>query len=62
MWDRKVLAKAGPFHGRLEETLCDYLDVKRLALSANDTRGVVTALQTLRITGDVTGRQRRNAK
>lgn len=53
IWDSKVLTNGGPFHGRLEKALCDYLGVDHLALFANGTIALVTALQALRVTGEV---------
>ncbi|MCM2342359.1 DegT/DnrJ/EryC1/StrS family aminotransferase [Rhodoferax sp.] len=53
IWDRKILTNGGPFHQQLEQALCDYLGVKHLALFANGTIALVTALQALRITGEV---------
>lgn len=53
IWDNKWLTNNGPFHQQLEQALCDYLGVEHLALFANGTIALVTALQTLRITGEV---------
>lgn len=53
IWDSKILTNSGPFHEELEQKLCDYLGVKHIALFANCTIGLVTALQALRITGEV---------
>ncbi len=53
IWDSKVLTNGGPFHQQLEQALCDYLSVKHLALFTNGTIALVTALQALRITGEV---------
>ena len=53
IWDTKVLTNGGPFHARLEAALCEYLGVKHISLFANGTLGLVTALQALRITGEV---------
>lgn len=53
IWASKVLTNGGPFHQQLERTLCDYLDVPHLALFANGTLALVTALQALRVTGEV---------
>lgn len=53
IWDSKVLTNGGPFHQQLEQALCDYLGVKHLALFTNGTIALVTALQALRITGEV---------
>jgi dTDP-4-amino-4,6-dideoxygalactose transaminase len=53
IWDSKILTNGGPFHQLLEQALCDYLGVKHIALFTNGTIGLVTALQALRITGEV---------
>ena len=53
IWDSKWLTNNGPFHRQFEQALCDYLGVKHLALFTNGTLALVTALQTLRITGEV---------
>lgn len=53
IWENKWLTNAGPFHEELESSLAKYLGVEHLALFANGTIALVTALQTLRITGEV---------
>lgn len=53
IWNNKRLTNSGPFHQQLEQALCDYLGVKHIALFANGTIALVTALQALRITGEV---------
>ena len=53
IWDRKILTNNGPFHKQLEQALCEYLGVEHLALFANGTIALVTALKALRITGEV---------
>ncbi|MBC7501698.1 MAG: DegT/DnrJ/EryC1/StrS family aminotransferase [Herminiimonas sp.] len=53
IWDSRVLTNGGPFHVQLEAALCDYLGVEHLALFTNGTIGLITALQALRITGEV---------
>lgn len=53
IWNSKVLTNGGPFHAQLEQALCDYLGVKHLALFTNGTIALVTALQALRIRGEV---------
>ena len=53
IWDNKWLTNAGPFHQELEVALAKYLGVKHLALFANGTLALVTALQSLRVTGEV---------
>ena len=53
IWANRILTNGGPFHQQLEKALCDYLGVKHLALFSNGTLGLVTALQALRVTGEV---------
>lgn len=53
IWESKRLTNNGPFHQQLEQALCDYLGVEHLALFTNGTIALVTALQALRITGEV---------
>lgn len=53
IWKNKILTNGGPFHHQLEQSLCDYLGVKHLSLFTNGTIALVTALQALRITGEV---------
>lgn len=53
IWESKWLTNNGPFHQQLERALCEYLGVEHLALFTNGTIALVTALQTLRITGEV---------
>jgi dTDP-4-amino-4,6-dideoxygalactose transaminase len=53
IWTNKVLTNGGPFHQQLEKALCDYLGVEHIALFTNGTIALVTALQALRITGEV---------
>jgi dTDP-4-amino-4,6-dideoxygalactose transaminase len=53
IWDNKTLTNAGPFHQQLEQELCAFLGVKHISLFTNGTVALVTALQALRITGEV---------
>lgn len=53
IWDNKILTNGGPFHQQLEKALCEYLGVKHISLFSNGTIALVTALQALRITGEV---------
>ena len=53
IWENKILTNGGEFHQQLEQALCDYLGVKHLALFTNGTIALITALQALRITGEV---------
>ena len=53
IWENKILTNCGPFHSELELELCKYLGVNYISLFSNATIGLVTALQALRITGEV---------
>ena len=53
IWESRVLTNNGPFHQRLEAALCEYLGVKHVSLFTNATIGLITALQALKITGEV---------
>lgn len=53
IWDTGILTNGGPFHQQLEAALCHYLGVKHIALFTNGTLALVTALQALRIVGEV---------
>ncbi len=53
IWASKWLTNCGPFHQQLEQALCDHLGVRHIALFANGTLALVTALQALRSTGEV---------
>lgn len=53
IWDTKRLTNSGPFHQKLEKALCEFLAVEHIALFTNGTVALVTALQALRITGEV---------
>lgn len=53
IWERKWLTNNGHYHQELEKALCEYLGVEYLSLFSNGTLALVTALQALRITGEV---------
>jgi len=53
IWDSKILSNNGKFHIQFENELAEYLGVKHVSLFANGTLALVTALQALRITGEV---------
>lgn len=53
IWDSRTLTNGGPFHQQLERELAEYLGVEHLSLFTNGTIALVTALQALRITGEV---------
>lgn len=53
IWDNKILTNNGPMHQQLEKELAEFLGVPYISLFANGTLALVTALQALRITGEV---------
>ncbi len=53
IWDSKWITNNGQFHQRLEEALCAYLKVPYVSLFTNGTLPLLTALQALRISGEV---------
>lgn len=53
IWDSRWLTNNGPFHEKFEKQLAEYLGVKYISLFSNGTLALITALQTLRITGEV---------
>jgi dTDP-4-amino-4,6-dideoxygalactose transaminase len=53
IWESRRLTNGGPFHQQFEEALGQYLGVSHVCLFANGTLALMTALQALRITGEV---------
>jgi dTDP-4-amino-4,6-dideoxygalactose transaminase len=53
IWNSRILTNKGPFHQEFETALATFLGVKHLSLFANGTIALVTALQALRISGEV---------
>ena len=53
IWDSKWITNNGSFHKRLESALCEYLKVPYISLFTNGTLPLLTALQALRVTGEV---------
>lgn len=53
IWNSRKLTNGGPFHQQLERELAAYLGVRHVSLFANATIALVTALQALRIGGEV---------
>ncbi len=53
IWDSRTLTNNGPYHERFERALAEYLGVRHVSLFANGTLALITALQALRITGEV---------
>lgn len=53
MWASRTLTNGGDFHQELEASLARYLGVKYVCLFSNGTLALLTALQALRVTGEV---------
>ena len=53
IWDKKWITNNGSFHQQLERELAAYLKVPYISLFSNGTLPLITALQALRITGEV---------
>ena len=53
IWDSRWVTNNGQFHKQLEMALCKYLKVPYISLFTNGTLPLLTALQALRITGEV---------
>ena len=53
IWESKWITNNGSFHKQLEKELAAYLKVPFLSLFTNGTLPLITALQALRITGEV---------
>lgn len=53
IWDSKWITNNGSFHKKLEVELKSYLGVSAISLFTNGTLPLLTALQALRITGEV---------
>lgn len=53
IWDSRWITNNGQFHRQLEHELAEYLKVPYISLFTNGTLPLITALQALRITGEV---------
>lgn len=53
IWESKWITNNGQFHQKLEVALAEYLKVPYVSLFTNGTLPLLTALQALRITGEV---------
>lgn len=53
IWNRKWITNNGHYHQELETALAKYLGVEYISLFTNGTLPLITALQALRITGEV---------
>lgn len=53
IWASRWITNNGSFHQRLEQALAEYLKVPYVSLFTNGTLPLITALQAMRITGEV---------
>lgn len=53
IWNSKWITNNGSFHKQLEKELAEYLGVPYISLFTNGTLPLLTALQALRVTGEV---------
>ena len=53
IWDSKWITNNGDYHHKLEAALAEYLKVPYVSLFTNGTLPLLTALQALRVTGEV---------
>jgi dTDP-4-amino-4,6-dideoxygalactose transaminase len=53
IWESRFLTNCGPYHERLEAALGQMLGVPYVSLFSNGTIGLITALQSLRVNGEV---------
>lgn len=53
IWEKKWITNNGSYHQKFEEALAEYLKVPYVSLFTNGTLPLITALQALRITGEV---------
>lgn len=53
IWESKWITNNGSYHQRLESALAEYLKVPYVSLFTNGTLPLITALQALRVTGEV---------
>ncbi|MDD6357395.1 MAG: DegT/DnrJ/EryC1/StrS family aminotransferase [Bacteroidales bacterium] len=53
IWNRKWITNNGHYHQQLEQALADYLKVPYISLFTNGTLPLITALQALKVQGEV---------
>ncbi len=53
IWASHNLTNGGPFHQEFEQALARHMDVEHVSVFANGTIALLTALQALRVAGDV---------
>ena len=53
IWESKWLTNNGSYHQEFEEKIAKFLGINEISLFSNGTLALITALQALRITGEV---------
>ncbi len=53
IWHSRILTNRGPFYRQFEQALCDFLQVEHVALCANGTIALSTALHAAGLEGEV---------
>ena len=53
IWETRILTNSGPYHEKLEVALCEALGVEHVSLFTNGTIALTTALEALRVSGEV---------
>jgi dTDP-4-amino-4,6-dideoxygalactose transaminase len=53
IWKNKIITNNGPFHQEFEHELSQYLGVKHISVFTNGTMALMTAIQALKISGEV---------
>lgn len=53
IWESKQITNVGKYHQKLEKELAEYLEVNYISLFSNGTLALITALQVMRIVGEV---------
>jgi len=53
IWSSGILTNGGPYHTQLEAALCEHLGVEHISLFSNGTLALLTAIQALRVSGEV---------
>ena len=53
IWESGVLTNGGPYHQRLEDALCEQLNVEHISLFNNGTIALLVALRALGVRGEV---------
>jgi dTDP-4-amino-4,6-dideoxygalactose transaminase len=53
IWESKIITNNGPFHQQFENNLAEYLGVKYISLFSNGTLALITAIQAMKISGEV---------